>query len=423
VRAHRIFSAVILLLASLGARTARDPARDPLEVATSAELEEALSGSRRNAVILLAPGVYELTPESAIDSTCGNCTNPDTLIPVTVGMTISGRNVRIEGPDDGSATVVTHAGYGLYFKDCRDCELERVTVTGGERDTSGAATDAAVVVTRSSVTIRDCVIRDNIGSAEIISTHIVGIMGICGREGADLTIERCDILRNSWDGIALYRDARATISNNVIDGVDAAGVEAGGGRGVAIGITWNGSARIQRNLIQRYWKGIGIFVDANVIVYGNIVEEMRTWGINVWDAETGHTRAIIERNVVYDCGACGIAITRHAEYAAGEEHGRLTSNIVVHTGQNPKYDSPDIYCYQCALALHAVPEGFTMRGNAFFDNREASDDLFEQDTTREMFWRERRGWVRTFRNTGVGAGNRVKFHQSAFLTEYPRWWD
>lgn len=402
---------------------AREPVRDPLEVSNSAELEEALSGPRRDATILLAPGVYELTPASAIDSTCGNCVDPDTLVPITVGVIISGRNVRIEGPRAGTATIVTRAGYGLYFKDCADCELERVTITGGERDTSGAATDAAIVATRSSVSILNCVLVDNIGSAETIATNTVGIMGICGREGADLVIEQCEVLRNSWDGIALYRDARATITNNLIDGVDAAGVEAGGGRGVAVGVTWNGSATIERNLIKRYWKGIGAFVDADVVARGNIVEEMRTWGINVWDAGTGRPRADVERNVVYDCGACGVAITRKAPYEKDEPRGRLVDNIVVHTGQNPKYDDAGYYCYQCALALHAVPEGFSIRGNVFHDNREASDDLFEQDATREMFWRERRGWTRTFRNTGVGVDGRVKFHQSAFLTEYPRWWN
>ncbi len=407
----------------VAAFAAREPVRDPLEVSTGAELEEALSGARHDAVIRLAPGVYQLTPEAAIDSSCGNCADSDTLIPITVGLTISGRNVRIEGPRNGSVTIVTRAGYGLHFKDCIDCEIERVTVTGGERDTSSAATDAAIVATRSSVTIANCVIRDNIGSPEAIARNTVGIMGICGREGSDLAIEYCEILRNSWDGIALYRGARAHVANNLIDGIDGAGVEAGGGRGVAIGVTWNGAATIERNLLRKYWKGIGVFVDADVVAYGNVVEEMRTWGISVWDADTGRPRAVIERNAVYDCGACGVAITRAAAYDRNEPRGRLITNIVVHTGQNSKYDAPDYYCYQCALALHAVPEGFSIRGNVFFDNREATEDLFDKDTTREMFWRGRRSWVRTFRNTGVGVDGRVKFHQSAFLTEYPRWWD
>ena len=417
----RAISIAIVLFAA--ALAPREPSRDPLRVATAAELEEALARPRLDAVIQLAPGVYELTAEGSIDSSCGNCAHPDTLVPITVGLTVSGRNVRIEGPTTGPAVIVTHAGYGIYFKDCIDCEIEYVTITGGERDTSGAATDAAIVATRSSVYIANCDIRDNIGDANVVGKNTVGIMGICAREGADLVIEQCEILRNSWDGIALYRDAHATITNNLIDGIDAAGGEAGGGRGVAIGVTWNGVATIERNLLRSYWKGIGVFVDADVVAEGNIVENMRTWGINIWDADSGRPRASIVRNVVYDCGACGIAVTRKAPYAKGEPKGRVYDNIVVHTGQNAKYDSPDYYCYQCPLALHAVPEGFSIRSNTFYDNRRASPEACQEDMPNERFWRERRGWTRTYRNTGVGIDGRVKFHQSAYLIAYPRWWN
>src|SRR5262245_56685941 len=333
--------AVLIIAVVVSALAPREPLRDPLHVSTAAELEEALSGPRRDAVIQLAPGVYSLTAESSIDSTCGNCANPDTLIPITVGVTISGHNVRIEGPSDAPAVIVTNAGYGLYFKDCIDCEIERVSITGGARDTSGAATDAAVVITRSSVTIANCDIRDNIGDPNVVAKNVVGIMGICVREGADVLIEQCEVLRNSWDGIALYRDARATITRNLIDGIDAAGAEAGGGRGVAVGVTWNGVATIERNILRHYWKGIGVFVDADVAAEGNIVENMRTWGINIWDADKGRPLASIMRNVVYDCGACGIAVTRKAPYTKDEPKGRVSDNIVVHTGQNEKYDSPD----------------------------------------------------------------------------------
>ena len=75
---------------------------------------------------------------------------------------------------------------------------------------------------------------------------------------------------------------------NVIDGVDKAGGKArGGGRGVAIGVTWNASAEIRRNRVTRYWKGIGLFVDARGTVEENVVEEMLTWGIAFWDAGRG----------------------------------------------------------------------------------------------------------------------------------------
>jgi parallel beta-helix repeat protein len=421
----RIATAIVLaiaaLLASLPARTAtRQGAIHTVRVSDGDELARLLAAPLANTRIELTRDI-DLVPAAAIDPTCGNCEDPRTPVPVTVGIAVSGDNVWIAG--NGNA-IHTNAGYGIYFRDCANCGIEDAVVTGGERDTAQAATDAAIVVRNSTVTIRNCEIAGNIGDPTTVRKTVVGIMGVCGREGADITVENCEIVRNSWDGIALYRDARAVVRNNYIDGVDRArGDEIGGGRGVAVGVTWNGTALVERNWIRRYWKGIGIFLDADVVARGNIVEEMLTWGIAIWDADRGRPRAVVERNAVYDCGACGISVTRRAPYADGEETGRLTGNIVVHTGQNPRYDDPEDYCFQCALALHAVPEGFSIRGNTYYDNRTAADSLFHQDAPREMFWRGRRGWVRTFRNNEAGIDGRRRFHESAFLTEYPRWWD
>ncbi len=422
-RTHALLTIAVLLLT--GAKGASKPVPGPrvVRVHSSEELARLLESPIEDTRIELL-GVYDLVPRDAVDSTCGNCERRDTPVPCTVGITVSGQNVWIAGTPGAPATIRTHAGYGVYFKGCQNCGIENVIVTGGERDTAPQATDAAIVARDASVTIRNCAISENIGDPARVAKTVVGIAGICGREHADLTIDHCEITRNSWDGIALYRDAHATITNTLIDGVDQAhGGDIGGGRGVGIGVTWNARATIERTWVRRYWKGIGVFVDADVIARGNIVEEMLTWGIAVWDADRGKPRAVLERNVVYDCGACGVAITRQASYDPGEAPGRFSGNIVVHTGQNPKYDSPDAYCYQCALALHAVPEGFTIRGNTFFDNRTVADSLFDGDTTREMFWRGRRGWVRTFRNTDVGVDGRHRFYESAFLSRYSRWLD
>lgn len=395
-----------------------DPAARVLYLASPEEAVSALREPLED--VRLVVGGLTLTPTAALDPTCGNCADPAAPVPCTVGLTISGRNVWLAGPEGGVATIRTNAGYGIYFKDCVDCGITGVRITGGERDTSGLATDAAIVVRNSSVTIRSCVIDHNVGDPEIVARTVTGIMGICGREGADITVENCDIVGNSWDAIALYRDARAIIRNNHIDGVERArGAQIGGGRGVAIGVTWNAAALIERNWVRRYWKGIGVFLDADVVACENIVEEMLTWGIAVWDADRGRPRAIIERNVVYDCGACGISVTRQAQYTDDEPPGRLTGNIVVRTGQNPKYDDPDYYCFQCALALHAVPRGFLIRDNTFHDNRTAADSLFNEDVAEEEFWHERRAWVRALRDNEVGVGGRYRFHESAFLTRYP----
>jgi len=134
--------------------------------------------------------------------------------------------------------------------------------------------------------------------------------------------------------------------------------------------------------VKRYWKGIGLFVDADGIVENNIVEDIITWGISLWDAGKGVPTGFIRRNIIYKTGACGASITRSEE---GVRPGEFVDNIIVETGQNPKYDSPDYYCYQCALALHALPAFFRIDGNLFYNNRRASTDLPDQDLDKADF--------------------------------------
>lgn len=334
-------------------------------------------------IVSLLPGEYHLSPSPIIDSTCGNCENAATPVEATVGLHLRGKKVHIVGPNDGSATIHTHAGYGIFFDRCDDGLIENVTITGGERDTNGMATDAAIVAKHSNVVVRNNRITNNIGDSATVAQKIVGVMGICGRENSRLTISHNEIVRNSWDGIALYRDARATIEDNIVDGVDKArGAHIGGGRGVGIGVTWNAAAVIRNNLVTRYWKGIGLFVDAHGVVERNIVEDIITWGIAYWDADKGKPVGYISDNVIYNTGACGASITRSR---AGGDPGKFTGNVIVKTAQNEKYDSPDYYCYQCALAVHAAPEGFVIERNLFYNNRRATPDLPDFDIPKEEF--------------------------------------
>ncbi len=342
--------------------------------------------------IQLEPGEYVLTPDAAIDSTCGNCADPSVRVPITVGLRVSGRRIRISGAPDHASVIRTNAGYGIFFEECRQCGLEGVTITGGARDTSGMATDAGVVVRRSSVEIADCLIRDNIGDSATVAKTVVGLIGIAGREGSRIRIARNRIIRNSWDGIALYRDANAEIEDNVIDGVDlAVGGRVGGGRGVGIGVTWNGEAKISGNLVRRYWKGIGLFVDARGTVSENVVEHVATWGLSLWDAEKGTPRGLFTDNAVDSTGACGVMIAAaRSDSAWGAGSGALTGNAIVRTGQNPKYDSGEPYCLQVAVADHGVPRAFRIEGNAFWNNREKAGAAGSGDLGLEQF-RERIG--------------------------------
>lgn len=352
-------------------------------ISTTEEFETLFSQPQTNIAVVLESGTYELTPEFFIDSTCANCEDPAEQVLATKGITITGKNVTISGPTDKSAIIKTNAGYGLYIKDLNGGTIENLTITGTIRDTAKMASNAAIVVAHSTVTIQHNIIKENLGDSLLISKHISGVMGICGREGSDIKIIENEILCNSWDGIALYRDARAEIIGNIIDGIDRSVRRVPlGGRGVAIGVTWNASAVIKRNYIARYWKGIGIFVDARGEIENNIIEDMVTWGIAFWDAGKGVPCAQIDNNILYDLGACGVSITREAEET---ESGRMFGNVIVRSGQNEKYDSPDYYCYQTALAMHKVPSNFLIQDNLFYNNRRASDEYQDYDIPKEIF--------------------------------------
>lgn len=376
------------------------------QVTSVVGLQAALSGKVDSLEIYLQPGDYYLSPTSITDSTCGNCEEPNQFVPATAGLEISGSYVRITGPEDRSAVIHTNAGYGIYFNHCKTGIIENLSVTGGIRDPDGNATDAAIVVKNSAVTIRNNYIYGNIGDSAIVVKNIIGVMGICGRENSDLTITDNEIIGNSWDGIALYRDATATIIGNLIDGVDKASSKvAGGGRGVAVGITWNARATIDGNLVKRYWKGIGIFVNANVTARNNIIEDILTWGIAYWDAERGKPVGIIENNIIYSTGACGVSITRSQP---GPNPGHLIGNVIVRTAQNPKYDAPDYYCNQCALSISSKPDNFRIDDNLFFNNRRATETLPDYDLSESEF----KKYAEDLRNRLL---NSALFQQSDFV--------
>lgn len=363
---------------------------------SSEELQSFFKSSIDSAIVILAPGIYDLQPIQIIDSTCGNCQNPDTLINATAGLILRGKSIKLIGDENYKTIIKTNSGYGIYVLNSGSVELKNLVITGGERDTSGMATDAAIVIKNSRAVIENNLIKDNIGDSSQVVRNVVGIMGICGRENSLLVIRNNKIIRNSWDGITLYRDSEAIIEDNIVDGVDKATSKiAGGGRGVAIGITWNAKATVKSNLLKRYWKGLGIFVDAEVEAELNIIEDMLTWGIAYWDAGIGNPIGFINNNIIYNTGACGTSISRET---GGEITGHYKNNILALTGQNPKYDSPDYYCYQSALAIHSQPESFHISDNIFYNNRTATDDLPNYDLSKDEFVNEFSIWESNFTN-------------------------
>jgi len=380
---------VLLLLAGCGFVGFGDDGPPVLIVEPGDDLQAILDTIRGPLDIELSPGDYHLEPIDFTDPDCGNCQDGTEDVPATRGLRVQGTEIRLRGPSAAETVIHTHAGYGILFDGCENCSLSDITVTDGIRDPDGRATDAAVVVRGGTVTLSDCIIRDNLGDSAVVHSVVVGVAGVAVREDAMVTVERCRIERNSWDGIAAYRGARLLAWDNVVDGVDkASGASMGGGRGVGIGLTWDAKALIEGNLVTRYWKGIGVFVDAQAEVTGNVVEDILTWGIAYWGPDEGSPVAWIHDNVVFETGACGASVDRSVPYQSPEGRppgahaldmlevrgpGELSHNIFVRTGQNERYDSGEPYCFQRPIARHAVPEGFLIADNIVHDVRQPGD--------------------------------------------------
>jgi hypothetical protein len=67
------------------------------------------------------------------------------------------------------------------------------------------------------------------------------------------------------------------------------------------------------------------------------------------------------------------------------EAGFLRENLFLRTGQNPKYDTGEPYCFQVAIAQYAPGGGFNLEGNLFLDNREAGGAAGSGDLERAAF--------------------------------------
>ena len=267
--------------------------------------------------LMLLPGRYESTPHAYTEGLCGNCEKHQTEVKASRGFLIEDKGLIIMGSGQDSTVLVTNAGYGVLFVNSRGSEISNFQITGGVRDFDGAATDAAIVARWSSLTIRNCLISGNTNRPDSI---VVGIGGVMGREGAELTIVDNRIINNGWDGIALYRGATAYIADNVING----------GRGAGIGVTWDAVAVVLRNRVSNYWKGIGSFGDTRVICSNNIVFDNLGWGI----IATGTSHMDATNNVVYHNGNCGMAIW-------GDEcTGRFSNNIMVENGWRDEWVCP-----------------------------------------------------------------------------------
>lgn len=280
-------------------------------------LETAIDSATTGAVIQLSPGIYEAYPEAYVESECGNCEEHQTAVTASVGFHIKDKAITIRGTNRDSCILITNAGYGVLFERSYGSRIENVTITGGIRDKDGNATDAAVVVKYSRVTVENCLIA---GNEYEDTTVVVGIGGVFGRESSTLIIHNNWIRNNGWDGIALYRGAAALITDNTIDS----------GRGAGIGITWDSQAMVRRNKVSNYWKGIGTFGNSRAVVQNNVVFDNLGWGVIL----TGMSFMEVRNNTISRNGNCGLACWSE------DARGVAINNIITDNGWRDEWVCP-----------------------------------------------------------------------------------
>jgi hypothetical protein len=268
-------------------------------------------------IVLAANKTFEAKPIAFTDPLCGNCQDPKLSARASYGFIIKDKALTIIGQDRQTSKLVTLAGYGVYVENSDGSILKNLTITGGKRDADGNATDAGVVVRNSKLRIESVDIRDNTNR---IDSVVVGIGGVHSREGAEVVIADCNIINNTWDGVALYRGAIVTVTDCVIKD----------GRGAGIGVTWDGTCVAYRNDVSGFWKGIGSFGTSTVIARNNLVHDNLGWGI----IATGASTMEASNNVVYHNGNCGIAPW------STEARGRFINNIIAENGWRDQWVCP-----------------------------------------------------------------------------------
>ena len=164
-------------------------------------------------------------------------------------------------------------------------------------------------------------------------------------------------------------------------------------------------ASVKSNHVEGFVTGLKAQGHVELSCQANVIENMLSDGIVAADENIGRVR--LEDNVIFRCGRAGVAIRANGDQLA-------TRNIVAECGSVQPRES-------AVYALGAKSDA-AVRKNTLYRNT-VTDPKLDRDVSREAFWRARRPWTRTYRNTAVGVDGRHKFYESAFLTRYGRWAD
>lgn len=291
-------------------------------IKNGSNLQTAIDKASDMDTLLIEEGTFSANRTIFTDSLCGNCQRHQTNINASYGFIIKDKSLCLVGSDRQESILVTNSGYGLYILNSPKCEISNLTITGGIRDSLEMASDGAVVIRHSNVLLERLNIINNNHEHD---SAIAGIGGIIGREGAEIRIENCNIINNSWDGVALYRGAVATITDCLIKD----------GRGAGIGVTWDASCTAYRNSVTGYWKGIGSFGTSWVSARNNAVYDNLGWGI----IASGNSYMDVSNNVVYHNGNCGVAV-----WGSGTS-GRIINNIITENGWKEFWVCPCVGVY------------------------------------------------------------------------------
>lgn len=276
------------------------------------DLQRAIDAAPDGAVLRLSAGNYAATATPYVDPACANCAVGSTKTPAaTRGFIIKDKRfLAIEGAGPGSTTLITNAGYGVFVEDACEVHLLEVAVTGGKRDPDGDASNGAVFARRARVVLNNVTITNNL---ELLpGNSYPGIIGVVCREDSDVLVLGCTITDNSWDGVAVYKQGRVRVFASRI----------ARGKGVGVGVTFDGKAQVVSSDISYYWKGIGAFVDARVEARNNTVHEQLGWGL--WAAGRGYLDAV--NNTVAYNDQLGVFL------GDPETTGRFVNNVVAFNG-------------------------------------------------------------------------------------------
>jgi len=291
-------------------------------VKDGSSLQSAIDKASDDDTLIIARGTFSANRTIFGDSLCGNCPQHRTVIDATYAFIIKDKSICLIGSNRRESILMTNAGYGLYILNSPKCTISNLTVTGGVRDSLEMASDGAVVIRNSNVLLENL---DIINNNHEHGSAVAGIAGVVGREGAEIIVDNCRIINNSWDGVALYRGAVAIITDCLIKD----------GRGAGIGVTWDAICTAYRNIISGYWKGIGAFGTSWVSARNNAVYDNLGWGI----IASGNSYMDVCNNVVHHNGNCGIAVW------GSNTSGRFVNNIITENGWKKFWVCPCVGVY------------------------------------------------------------------------------